>query len=470
MRDKPLSKTEIRERIEKSYKDLTYELLSVRERDWEKKLRKDWNWTLHDLLAHLIGWDEGCLKAAKDFLKRKRPEYDGFEDRVYNEKFVKLYSKLSRELLLKRFFKSREAISRFLKSLSIKQIKGANTQGFIWNNYHGSKQPRLTLDSILDLSWHDKEHIIDIQKFKRETLSLTLNEKIEIYFFPKPPFHFDYSFYNPSHFKTSDVKWKSSFKWQTFLWQGKLLGLKFENKSSSPKPKVKLTIFSKNKLTETFVESLKTEIVWRYNLDYDLKEFYKTAGPEPLLESIISKYKGMRIFHQGSLYEYFVIGIVLQNAPIHRTIKMMQSLFDRFGKSVKFDNRYFSSFWDPKEILQSSDKELRNLKLGYRAKALLDISRLFANQEIDEVKLRNFPEEEQESRLLSIPGIGIATTQYILGDCLHRYAELKHVPNWERKLYSRIFFKSKQVLSEKRVLSFLNNKFGKHTKLAVHYF
>jgi 3-methyladenine DNA glycosylase/8-oxoguanine DNA glycosylase len=149
---------------------------------------------------------------------------------------------------------------------------------------------------------------------------------------------------------------------------------------------------------------------------------------------------------------------------------MMQSLFDRFGRSIHFDGKYFSCFWEPSEILKSSGDELKLLKLGYRVKSLIEISTLFKQKKIDEIKLRKLSESEQERNLLSLPGIGIATAQYILCDCFHRYSELKHIPNWERKIYSQVFFKSSKVLPEKKLLNFLNSKFGEFTKLATHYF
>jgi len=300
-------------------------------------------------------------------------------------------------------------------------------------------------------------------------MKLKTTETIEIA--PTSPFHFNSTFYKPGHFPSNDTKWKSGKRWQTMLWKGKKVGLIYEDALKKFKPKVRVKIFSKRTLTEDFLEDLKREIIWRFNLDLDLAGFYKDVGKDTLLAPIIKKFSGLRPMHYGSLYEYLIIGIVLQNTIVKRSVSMLQSLFEKYGDLLEYDNQRLWCYWEPKVLAKADEQELRNLKVGYRAKSLIRVSEPFANEEIDELKLRNQSKEEQEKTLISLYGIGPASVGYIMFDALHHWDYLKSISPWEQKIYTRIFFNKdheKELVPVSKMLK-LFEKWGKWKALAVHY-
>jgi len=300
-------------------------------------------------------------------------------------------------------------------------------------------------------------------------MKLKTTETIEIA--PISPFHFNSTFYKPGHFPSNDTKWKSGKRWQTMLWKGKKVGLIYEDALKKFKPKVRVKIFSKRTLTEDFLEDLKREIIWRFNLDLDLAGFYKDVGKDTLLAPIIKKFSGLRPMHYGSLYEYLIIGIVLQNTIVKRSVSMLQSLFEKYGDLLEYDNQRLWCYWEPKVLAKADEQELRNLKVGYRAKSLIRVSEPFVNEEIDELKLRNQSKEEQEKTLISLYGIGPASVGYIMFDALHHWDYLKSISPWEQKIYTRIFFNKdheKELVPVSKMLK-LFEKWGKWKALAVHY-
>src|SRR3990167_8101075 len=112
-------------------------------------------------------------------------------------------------------------------------------------------------------------------------MKLEKKETIEIV--PISPFHFDSTFYKPGHFPSSDTKWESGKRWQTMLWRRERLGLIYQNAGSDKKTKIKVSVYSNKVFNSDFLESLKKEIIWRFNLDLNLAEFYKDVGNDPLL-------------------------------------------------------------------------------------------------------------------------------------------------------------------------------------------
>lgn len=296
---------------------------------------------------------------------------------------------------------------------------------------------------------------------------MILNKKKSLVLEPKAPYNFDANFHKPSHFPSSDNIWEKGKYWITMVWKGKKLGLKFENIGIIIKPKIKINIYSQQPLSKNFVETLIPEIRWRFNFDSDISGFYEKHEKNEIIGAIIKKWRGMKPIAANSLYETLIIYIVLQNASVRRSVQMLENLFTKFGKKVKFDKKVLSAFWEPQEIMKSTEQTLRDLKLGYRAKFFLKLTGQFANKEINGFELRKMPKDKIEERILSIYGIGPASIEYLLFEDFYFLDSLKTIPPWEQKIISKLLF-NKELVSIKKILAFFK-KFKGYEKLAFHY-
>jgi 3-methyladenine DNA glycosylase/8-oxoguanine DNA glycosylase len=173
----------------------------------------------------------------------------------------------------------------------------------------------------------------------------------------------------------------------------------------------------------------------------------------------------------GSLYEYLIVAIVLQNATVRRSVNMMQALFTHYGTLLSYDGKGLYCFWEPEMIDRATEQELRGLKVGYRAKSIKRVSAAFVQKEIDEFELRSKSREEQRKTLLGLYGIGPASVWYILFDVFHQWDELNHISPWEQKIYSRLFFDQDpdEPVPVDTLLSTFDERFGGNKMLAVHY-
>ncbi|MCP4355086.1 MAG: hypothetical protein GY793_05530 [Proteobacteria bacterium] len=297
---------------------------------------------------------------------------------------------------------------------------------------------------------------------------LKLQKTVEIV--PASPFQFDSTFHKPDHFETPDNYYESGLKWQTFNWQNNHIGVKFENAGSIDFPKIIINIYSDKKLLDGYIESFVTEITYRYNLNYDLSDFYSQFKNDKDLKHIIDKFKGMRPAHSSNLYEYIIIGIMLQNTTVKRTISMMNNMFENFGTLLEFDGKQLFVYWNIGDLQKATEQDLRDLKLGYRAKSIKKIDDFFIQNSINEYDLRDKSLEEQKESLLTTYGVGPATVWYLLFDIFHQYDFFDYISPWEQRIYSKLFFYSDTetpVPVEKLIEHF--NKFGKYRQLAVHY-
>ena len=287
---------------------------------------------------------------------------------------------------------------------------------------------------------------------------------------PGAPFAFDPTFHKPAHFPSNDNYWEPGIRWQTWLWKNKRLGLKFQNAGTINKPRIELGIYYSKPLSKEFIDFLIEEIRYKYNLDLDLSDFYKKFKKDKVLGPVIKKWKGLRPGHQGSLYEYLIVGIVLQNATVRRSVQMLQSLYENYGKLLEYDGKKLWCYWKPGGLEKVTEQDLRDLKIGYRAKSIKRIDNEFRNKLVDEFKLREKDMETQKEELLKLYGIGPATVWYVLFDCFHHYNFFDHISPWEQKIYSKLFFNKgpeSPIPVEKLIKYF--KKYKPYQQLAVHY-
>ena len=282
---------------------------------------------------------------------------------------------------------------------------------------------------------------------------------------PTRPFAFDSTFHKPDHFTTGDNFWQPGIRWQTWYWEGRAYGLKIEDRRN-----VKVAVYSDRKPSPERITSLIEEIKYRYNLNLDLSGFYRSLGKDPLLGPIIRKWRGMRPGHPSSLYEYLIIGVVLQNATVRRSIQMFRALLENYGTLLEFDRKKLWCFWTSGRLQNVSIDELRGLKVGYRAKYIKKIDDDFTQGLIDELELRKQDRETQVRELLKLYGVGPATVWYLLFDVFHHWDFFNHVSPWEQKIYSKLFFDRdpENPVPVTKLLKYFA-KFGAYKQLAVHY-
>jgi len=302
----------------------------------------------------------------------------------------------------------------------------------------------------------------------KDSIKLKLQKIMEV--IPKSPFDFDSTFHKPDHFTSGDNYWENGVKWQTWNWQKTPLGIKFINRGTKTKPLVEIQVFAKNKLDNRFITSLIEEIKYRYNFDLDLKDFYAQFKDDKFLGAIIKKFEGMRPGHPSSLYEYLIIGIVLQNATVRRSMQMFENLLVRYGKVLEFDGKRLLCFWNEGGLKKISEQELRDLKVGYRAKSIKKIDEQFEKGLIDEMELRKKCRNDQMGELLKLYGVGPATVWYLLFDVFHHWDFFNHISPWEQKIYSMLFFNQdlENIASTEKLLKHFE-RYGKYKQLAVHY-
>jgi len=275
--------------------------------------------------------------------------------------------------------------------------------------------------------------------------------------------------WKPHHFPSNDQAWMPGVLWQTLRLAQDIYGLKMGALGTIDEPQIRLTVFSSRALKPRVFSKIVREVTRRYDLDSTaIAEFVQRYSTDKILGHVIERWRGMRPKSGYSLYEYLVITVMLQNTVVKRSVAMLHSLFEHYGRLAEFDEHELWAFWEAKAIERTSEKELRALRVGYRAKILKRQANQLVRRHIDEGRLWGLGRTERLKELDKIYGVGPQSAGYMLYEFFHDYDALEHIPPWEGKIYSRILFGHDRA-SPERIMEFVGRRFPGFRHLALDY-
>jgi N-glycosylase/DNA lyase len=205
-------------------------------------------------------------------------------------------------------------------------------------------------------------------------------------------------------------------------------------------------------------------------LNDNLESFYSEfSGAAEPLQTTFTRLRGLRLMRGTNLFESLICSILSQNNSAllwNRTARLLMRLY---GKKVMFQNdAAFFLFPKPDVLAGLSPRELRsNTSMGYRAKPVVQVSRLFTRGKLKLDELAKLPYEEAMEVLLDLPGVGPK-----VADCFWLYGvgglEAAPVDVWIHRVVTRLYFKGRKV-SRPKTAKFLRDRFGKWAGYAQLY-
>ncbi len=245
---------------------------------------------------------------------------------------------------------------------------------------------------------------------------------------------------------------------------------------------VKIKQDTDNLMFHTFPKEVTTEFIEKYfrlndNLPYIISQINKDENIRKAVQSC----HGLRISRQEPwecLISY--ICATYKNIPAIKT--MILNLSKRFGKKITFDGYDFYTFPNPRALAYASLEEIRCCKLGFRAKRVLEVSRIMDREEFNLKDLREMDFEKARQSLLSLPGVGQKVADCVLLfsldkleafpiDVWMKRAILDFYPSYfERTFVKRVSGKSSITPREYQIISLFGREyFGKYAGYAQEY-
>jgi N-glycosylase/DNA lyase len=213
-------------------------------------------------------------------------------------------------------------------------------------------------------------------------------------------------------------------------------------------------------INEEVIDQLRSHLSHVLGLRDDLPLFYRTFADDGPLYSTFSRLRGLRLMRGTNLFESLIFSILSQNSSAQKMNMTARLLMQHYGSKVEFPDgsRYFL-FPTAEKLTESTTSELRaKTRMGYRAKSVLEVSRLVSRNSIRLDGLAEYPYEEAMRMLLELPGVGPKVADCFLLYGLERL-EAAPVDVWIHRIVSKLYFKRRKI-SRLMTARFLRERFG----------
>jgi N-glycosylase/DNA lyase len=209
-------------------------------------------------------------------------------------------------------------------------------------------------------------------------------------------------------------------------------------------------------------------IVKRYfALDHPLGTICDSFPKDRVMNAARNFCHGLRIIRQPKweCLATFICSSMKQVAHIRQISLMLRR---RFGEQQRIDTHLVHTFPSPLRLAQASEKELRDCKLGYRAKNLRAAAGLVSSGQADLAVWSALSDAELRKRLCALPGVGPKIANCVM---LFAYERLRAFPIdvWIERVLRQHYFSGRSKMTAKRLREFSETHFGEHGGYAQQY-
>jgi N-glycosylase/DNA lyase len=199
-----------------------------------------------------------------------------------------------------------------------------------------------------------------------------------------------------------------------------------------------------------------------FSLDHDLGSIETVLRRDPRLGPALEAFPGLRILRQDP-WECTVAFILSIASNIPRITGNIADLARVYGTTSVLDATESPDFPRPHEL--GNERDLRKLRLGFRAKYLVQAARLARSGLLEEVAL--LPYEEARESLMVVPGVAEKVADCIL---LFAFGHLNAFPvdTWIRKVMVRLFFGGRRT-PDRAIRTFAQERWGDLAGYAQQY-
>ena len=217
-------------------------------------------------------------------------------------------------------------------------------------------------------------------------------------------------------------------------------------------------------------EGADEEFVGRYfSLDHDLKHIRESIGRDLYAQAAFGEFWGLRLIRQD-LWECLASYICATYKSIAAIKGMLNCLAKQFGEVVVFEGREFFTFPTAEKLANASEGELADCGLGYRAKYLLETSKLVASKSFELERLGQLPYLQARKELCTLPGVGLKVADCVLLFSLGRL-EAFPVDVWGKRVILNHYAKQESLSNGVyvKLSEFGRSYFGKYAGYAQEY-
>ena len=209
-------------------------------------------------------------------------------------------------------------------------------------------------------------------------------------------------------------------------------------------------------------------LVARYfSLDHPLAEIRASFPGDPAMQAATKYCRGLRIIRQPR-WECLATFITSSMKQVAHIRQISRTLRERFGTPAIIYGSHVYAFPSAARLARTTEKELRECALGYRAKTLRATAEQVSRGEIDLEQITKLPDDELRARLCALPGVGPKVANCVM---LFAYERLRAFPIdvWIERVLMQKYFPRRRRLTARQLREFAEQHFGDHGGYAQQY-
>jgi N-glycosylase/DNA lyase len=204
-----------------------------------------------------------------------------------------------------------------------------------------------------------------------------------------------------------------------------------------------------------------------FALDHPLAEICDSFPKDPAMNAARDFCCGLRIIRQPK-WECLATFICSSMKQVAHIRQISLALRRRFGEQRRIGDQLVYTFASPRRVAQAFEKELRDCKLGYRAKNLRATARLVSSGQADLEAWSALSDAELRKQLCALPGVGPKIANCVM---LFAYERLRAFPIdvWIERVLTQHYFSGRKKMTAQRLRQFSETYFGEHGGYAQQY-
>jgi N-glycosylase/DNA lyase len=204
-----------------------------------------------------------------------------------------------------------------------------------------------------------------------------------------------------------------------------------------------------------------------FALDHPLQEICEAFPKDPIMNGARDFCRGLRIIRQPK-WECLATFICSSMKQVAHIRQISLALRNRFGDQRKIGSRAVHTFPSLQRIARASESQLRECKLGYRAKNLRATAQLVSSGECDLELWSTLPDSDLRKNLCDLPGVGVKIANCVM---LFAYERLRAFPIdvWIERVLRQHYFPRRKKMTARQLCEFSETYFGEHGGYAQQY-
>jgi DNA-3-methyladenine glycosylase II len=161
--------------------------------------------------------------------------------------------------------------------------------------------------------------------------------------------------------------------------------------------------------------------VWHwFDLDTDLKPFYRMAKKDPVLKNITQDFYGLRIITISDLFEALCWAIIGQHINLAFAYRLKKRFVESYGEKFFFDKKNYYLFPTPQVISQLTVEELKHLQFtAKKSEYIIELAKKMNTGDLSkESLLTEDGLNTAGKKLMQLRGVGQWTADYVGLRCL----------------------------------------------------